>query len=250
MSSALLQDHIIDGPYDVHPQYVANPLELSHFSPIYRALLDLVMFGHNSAVDDPFVINPARANPALARAYQYPNWRGYCLAANVNSMNPHRLICASVVVCIGCHMIQATQMSTTPVRMIKEFLGVPLRGELERSIAFYGTIFGREVLGVQNFGAGIGENRQVGLVFRTFPDTPNKPNTGTFATLCCSIHVLTVLHPGRSLGGMGASPAMLRKAQTPKHTKAGPARSLLDMRDKTSWSAAENCMSLLSLYHL
>ncbi|KAI0747736.1 hypothetical protein C8Q80DRAFT_1168262 [Daedaleopsis nitida] len=39
---------------------------------------------------------------------------------------------------------------------------------------------------------------------------------------------------------MGASPAMLRKVQTPKRTPAGPARSLLDMRDRTSWSYSEN----------
>ncbi|KAI0747737.1 hypothetical protein C8Q80DRAFT_1270202 [Daedaleopsis nitida] len=161
MSSALLHDHIIDGPYDVHPQ----------------ALLDLVMFSHDEKADDPFIINPACADPARARAYQYSNWKGFCMAANVNNPTPPRLICATLVVCLRCHIIEPMPMATPPVRMIKEFLGVPLRGELECSIAFYGTVFGREVLGVPNFGAGIGEHRQTSLVFRTVT------NTGSRATL-------------------------------------------------------------------
>ncbi|KAI0743696.1 hypothetical protein C8Q80DRAFT_856391 [Daedaleopsis nitida] len=39
---------------------------------------------------------------------------------------------------------------------------------------------------------------------------------------------------------MGASPAMARRVQTPRRTPAGPARSLIDMRDRTSWSYNEN----------
>ncbi|KAI0741497.1 hypothetical protein C8Q80DRAFT_1109846, partial [Daedaleopsis nitida] len=187
------------------------------------ALLDLVKFSHDGKTDDPFVINPARADPALARAYQYPNSKGFCLAANVNSPTPLRLICATLVVCLRCHIVELMQMTTAPIRMIKEFLGVPLRGELECFIAFYGTVFGQEVLGVQNFGASIGEHRQVSLVFHTYADVPNKLNTG------------------RSLRGMGASPAMLRKgSQTPKRANAGPGCSLLDMRNKMSWSYSEN----------
>ncbi|KAI0739532.1 hypothetical protein C8Q80DRAFT_1123943 [Daedaleopsis nitida] len=38
-----------------------------------------------------FIINPAWADPAKAKAYQYPNWKGWCIAANVNSPTPHRL---------------------------------------------------------------------------------------------------------------------------------------------------------------
>ena len=146
----------------------------------------LVKFGHDEKADDPFVINPARADPAKAKAHQYPNWKGWCIAANINSPTPHRLICATVVVCLSSHIIEPLRMNTIPERMVKEFLGVPLRGELERAIAFYGTIFGREVLGVQNFGSGVGEQRQVGLVFRTYAELVNKPNAGTFC-LPCSI---------------------------------------------------------------
>ncbi|KAI0739247.1 hypothetical protein C8Q80DRAFT_1124592 [Daedaleopsis nitida] len=51
-----------------------------------------------------------------------------------------------------------------------------------------------------------------------------------------------------SLGGMGASPAMLHKAQTPKRAPAGPARSLLDMRDRTSWGYSENYDGLQYLH--
>ena len=53
---------------------------------------------------------------------------------------------------------------------------------------------------------------------------------------------------GRSLGGMGASPAMVRRVQTPKRTPAGPARSLIDMRDRTSWSYNENCKLFATLH--
>ena len=85
----------------------------------------LVKFGHDEKADDPFVINPARADPAKAKAHQYPNWKGWCMAANINSPTPHRLICATVVVCLSSHIIEPMRMTTILEWMIKEFLGVP-----------------------------------------------------------------------------------------------------------------------------
>ncbi|KAI0743697.1 hypothetical protein C8Q80DRAFT_1272345 [Daedaleopsis nitida] len=84
LSSALLHDHIIDGPYDVHP----------------KVLEMLVKFSHDKKADNPFVINPARADPAKAIAYQYPNWKA--------------------VVCLCSYIIEPMQMSMTPTYMIKE----------------------------------------------------------------------------------------------------------------------------------
>ena len=152
--------------------------------------MKLVKFSHDEKDDDPFVINPARADPNLAIGYKYPNWKGICLAANKGSLTPPRLIVATICVCLRSHVIDPMVIQKEPVwRIVKEFLGVPLRGELERSVAFYGLISNREVVGVRNFGVGPGE-RQTGLVFQTFAEAQNNGSTaGTFISIFLYLYI-------------------------------------------------------------
>ena len=147
----------------------------------YRSLMDLVTFGQDGAGDDPLVINPARADPLTALPYLYAGAKNKVLAAKIHgSQPPPRFICATVVVCVGCHVFWPTHMQKEPHKIIKEILGVPLRGEIERATAFYGTVFGHQVLGLQNFTAG-GEEKQIALVFRTYPsETAASARQGEF----------------------------------------------------------------------
>ena len=144
------------------------------------SVMDLVLFSSDGVRDDPLVINPARANPLFAIPYLYTGAKNKVLAAKLpTGTPPPRLICATVVVAVGCHIVWPTQMQKEQHKMIKEVLGVPLRGEIERATAFYGTVFGERVLGLQNFTAGGAEEKQIALVFRTFPsDTSANARSG------------------------------------------------------------------------
>ncbi|KAI0688834.1 hypothetical protein C8Q76DRAFT_772035 [Earliella scabrosa] len=177
--------------------------------------MDLVLFSSDGVRDDPLVINPARANPLNAMPYLYSGAKNKVLAAKFPSATiPPRFICATVVVAVGCHIVWPTQMQKDTSKMIKEILGVPLRGEIERATAFYGTVFGQRILGLQNFTAGSPEEKQIALVFRTYPSEYGN-NTASLP----------------SLRGMGA---------TPSQPGQNPSRSLLEMRDKTSWTTADD----------
>ena len=125
-----------------------------------RAVVDIVLFGHDGVRDDPLVINPARANPLDAVPFLYTGAKNKVLAAKITGASPPpRYICATVVVAVGCHVVWPTQMQKEPHKMIKEVLGVPLCGEIERATAFYGTVFGQRALGLPNFTAGGPEER-------------------------------------------------------------------------------------------
>lgn len=210
--------------------------------------MDLVLFSSDGVRDDPLVINPARANPLNAMPYLYSGAKNKVLAAKFPSATiPPRFICATVVVAVGCHIVWPTQMQKDTSKMIKEILGVPLRGEIERATAFYGTVFGQRILGLQNFTAGSPEEKQIALVFRTYPS-----EYGNNTASCESHHrhsTATVLihYEVPSLRGMGATPSRLQQKKGPSRARsdANPSRSLLEMRDKTSWTTADDSTYLL-----
>ena len=202
-----------------------------------------MLFGHDGVRDDPLVINPARANPLDAVHFLYAGAKNKVLAAKITgSSPPPRYICATIVVAVGCHVVWPTQMQKEPHKMIKEVLGVPLRGEIERATAFYGTVFGQRALGLQNFTAGGPEEKQIALVFRTFPsDTSNSAPAG-MSHLSCVLDMRLMQHAVPSLRGMGATPSRLQQRKGPAKTRSDaiPSRSLLDMRDKTSWTTSDD----------
>ena len=68
--------------------------------------MELVLFSSDGVRDDPLVINPARANPLFAIPYLYTGAKNKVLAAKLpTGTPPPRLICATVVVAVGCHIV-------------------------------------------------------------------------------------------------------------------------------------------------
>ena len=215
------------------------------------SVMDLVLFSSDGVRDDPLVINPARANPLKAMPYLYTGAKNKVLTAKIpGTAIPPRFICATVVVAVGCHIVWPTQMQKDTSKMIKEILGVPLRGEIERATAFYGTVFGQRVLGLQNFTAGGPDEKQIALVFRTYPSETanNTASRECFSNAVTNIPLIALQVP--SLRGMGATPSRLQQKKGPSRARmdSNPSRSLLEMRDKTSWTTADESTHLFNVY--
>ena len=102
---------------------------------------------------------------------------------------PTRLICAQVVVVVSCNVYMGTPMSRDGNRLVKQIIGVPLRGEHQRAAAYYGTVFGLKAVGMHTFGIsnGVRGERVNGLTFRTFPgvaEEATKPGACSSSMSC------------------------------------------------------------------
>lgn len=134
--------------------------------------------GRANPEDDPFVINPARYDPADAMPYTFPGTKATVLCAkNTGNVAPSRLICVDMVIVLDCNVLHWTNVYGAD-KITKQLVGVPMRGEHERATAFFGTVFGHEKLGMVPYS--IGQKEQAGIAYRsvvfntTTPGTPKK----------------------------------------------------------------------------
>ncbi|RPD52026.1 hypothetical protein L227DRAFT_515424, partial [Lentinus tigrinus ALCF2SS1-6] len=172
--------------------------------------------------DDPFVINPARYDPSDAMAHTFLGSKSKVLCPKMTGKAvPTRFICVDVVVVIDCHVVHSTNVFRDTSKIVKQLIGSPLRGEHERAAAFFGTVFGEKALGFNTYGISLGgpDTRMDGISYRTFVTNTAAPET--------------------SRKGMGFTPRR-GNASGKSRSDSVPSRSLLDMRDKTTWSHTDD----------
>ncbi len=153
-----------------------------------RSVLRVMLYagGRANPEDDPFVINPARYDPADAMPYTFPGAKATVLCAkNASDVAPSRLICVDVVIVLDCNIVHWTNVYGQD-KLTKQLVGVPMRGEHERATAFFGTVFGHNKLGMTSYS--IGQKEAAGIAYRSVvfnaatPSTPKKPGTWLYST--------------------------------------------------------------------
>ncbi|KAI0323676.1 hypothetical protein GY45DRAFT_1376147 [Cubamyces sp. BRFM 1775] len=131
----------------------------------------------------------------------------------------HRAICMSLGYVFTCNVVYPTTFGKQQAQMVKSILFGPMRAEWERSMSFFGTVFGAQEMSVNTFSA---SSQYIGINVRTFPSEP--------ASALPTVDFIS------------ATPSKRGKQKERTGTKLVPvpSRSLLDMREKTTWSTNDD----------
>ncbi len=129
--------------------------------------------------DDPFVINPARYDPDDTMAHQFSDrTKAKVLCPKTTGeLSPPRFICVDVVVVVECNILQPVGVYQDNNKLVKQLVGIPMRGENERAGAFFGTVFGHDALQYIPYGIITDEGKVDGIAYRTV--VANSGVTGT-----------------------------------------------------------------------
>ncbi|KAI0349278.1 hypothetical protein OH77DRAFT_1525800, partial [Trametes cingulata] len=177
-----------------------------------KAFYNLVMLTE----EEPFVINPARYDPACVELATYGNSSNKVISLPTLGKQNECAICMSVGFTYSCDIIHPKSFSkpgsSTP-NYVKSILFGPMLTEWERTVGFFGTVFGVDEISVGTFTAG---GRYVGVNVCTFPSEPASDLP--------------------DLPFIQATPTK----RAPKKNPSTPSHSLLEMRDKTTWSANDD----------
>lgn len=125
--------------------------------------------------DDHFVVNPARHDPTkmIAEVFGGSSPVAAVPSRPDSALPPHRAINFLVGLNLDSHVYSATGFGAAKDSLVKQILVCPLRGEFERSIGFFGSIFDQDALVVNTFGHSVGPvERMNGLTIRTVPTVP------------------------------------------------------------------------------
>ncbi|KAI0349973.1 hypothetical protein OH77DRAFT_1593859 [Trametes cingulata] len=193
----------------IHTARYYKGILTEHVNP--KALRGLVTL----AYEEPFNINPARFDPAQVVATTYNNSNNKVISLRIGGQ-AHRAICMTIGFNLGCNIIspKTFNKSGQPQQHVKSILFSPMLTEWERTMGFFGTVFDQDELAVGTFTSG----SCVGVNARTFPSEA-APEMSELDFLQVS--------PSKKSG---------------KKAEGGPvpSRSLLDMHDKTTWTANDD----------
>ncbi len=156
-------------------------MAVSDAMQLYRSLLRVMLYsgGRANPEDDPFVINPARYDPADAMVHAFipdrPKVLTLC-AKSTGDVRPSRFICVDVVLVVACNILVPQGLYNDNSKLAKQLCGAPMYGEHDRAAAFFGTVFGEETLLFTSYGLNTTEEKYNGIAYRTMV-----ANSGTAA---------------------------------------------------------------------
>ena len=150
-------------------------------SYIASALKRLVTF----STDSTYVVNPAWCSPTIVKDITYGQSINKVISLMPKGGQPQRAICMSLGFVFTCNVVFPTSFGKQQPQMVKSILFGPMRAEWERSMGFFGTVFGQTEMPVSTFGASAG--RYVGVTVRTFPSEPAAACTFMILLLMCSV---------------------------------------------------------------
>ncbi|KAI0665362.1 hypothetical protein C8Q78DRAFT_986772, partial [Trametes maxima] len=181
------------------------------------ALQKLVTF----ATDGAYVINPARQDPCSVVTTTFGQSINPVLSWAPRSGQMVRVICMSLGFVFTCNVVFPVSFGKQGTQSVKSILFGPVRAEWERTVGFFGSAFKQDSLGVPTFTA---SQRYVGISIRTFPSevAPAFPDVSF-------IGATPTKRSGKKAGG-----------STSAKVPSVPSRSLLEMRDKTTWSTNDD----------
>ncbi|KAI0667353.1 hypothetical protein C8Q78DRAFT_994067 [Trametes maxima] len=181
------------------------------------ALQKLVTF----ATDGAYVINPARQDPCSVVTTTFGQSINPVLSWAPRSGQMVRVICMSLGFVFTCNVVFPASFGKQGTQSVKSILFGPVRAEWERTVGFFGSAFKQDSLGVPTFTA---SQRYVGISIRTFPSevAPALPDVSF-------IGATPTKRSGKKAGG-----------STSAKVPSVPSRSLLEMRDKTTWSTNDD----------
>ena len=168
----------------------------SHSSNTHSSLLELVT--GSLSEDDPFVINPARHDPSevVAASFYGSNNKVVSFLPGPGVMT-HRAVNILVGLTLQCNIVSPSPFqdkNKAEDRVVKQILVCPLRGEFERSIGFYGSVFKQDSFVINTFGITLTEGERVnGLSIRTMPTQPKKEQASAPSKCLCLSDVLILI---------------------------------------------------------
>ena len=138
-----------------------------------RSFLEALVFpGSGGPNNSPLVINPARHDPRKVKASTFPGSNSRVVAFP-STYSPVRAVNFIIGINICSNVIHAVHFAgdkSGQNRQIKQIILLPIRGEFERAVAFYGTVFGQNSLAVGTFGVRQNDSdRLSGITIRTMP---------------------------------------------------------------------------------
>lgn len=119
--------------------------------------------------DGVYVINPARFDPVKSTAASFGQSPNKVISLPGKPMQVSRAICMSLGYVFTCNVVYPTMFGKQQAQMVKSILFGPMRAEWERSISFFGTVFGVQEMSVNTFSA---SSQYIGINVRTFPSEP------------------------------------------------------------------------------
>ncbi|KAI0364743.1 hypothetical protein BV20DRAFT_982997 [Pilatotrama ljubarskyi] len=180
-----------------------------------------------------FVINPARYDPACVEPATYGNSSNKVISLPTLGKQNEHAICMSIGFTYSCDIIHPKSFSkpgsSTP-NYVKSILFGPMLTEWKRTVGFFGTVFGVDKISVGTFTAG---GRYVGVNVHTFPSEPASDHE--FSPLC-QCYTRSSFAPVPDLPFIQATPTK----RAPKKNPSMLSHSLLEMRDKMTWSANDD----------
>ncbi|KAI0368511.1 hypothetical protein BV20DRAFT_980661 [Pilatotrama ljubarskyi] len=133
-----------------------------------KAFYNLVMLTE----EEPFVINPAHYDSACVELATSRNSSNKVIFLPTLGKQSERAICMSIGFTYSCDIIHSKLFSkpgSSTLNYMKSILFGPMLTEWERTMGFFGTVFGVDKLSVGTFTAG---GRYLGVNVCTFPSEP------------------------------------------------------------------------------
>lgn len=191
------------------------------------------------ATDGAYVINPARCDPHTVKDITYGSSLNKVVSLIPQGGQPQRAICMSLGFVFSSNIVYPTGFGKGQSQ-VKSILFGPMRAEWERSIAFFGTVFGQTEMPVSTFS--VSAQRYVGINIRTFPsEAPTSCMSPYY--LKPRVLLITIYSLVPEFSFIGATPTKHTAKQgqrTPAKVPSIPSHSLLDMRDKTTWNTHDD----------
>ncbi|KAI0713355.1 hypothetical protein C8Q76DRAFT_620290, partial [Earliella scabrosa] len=172
------------------------------------------------AGDRIFVMNPSREDPKHVVAHSFGGSKSKVIAIPGNS-GPKRAILTTLGIVRGSNVLYPVPFSNSSSKLIKQLAMIPIKGKWERAGNFLGTAFRLAKLQVNTFGS----TSVPPLTFRTFPGEPASDFVDDDAK------------------GLDVSD---REEGSSSQIKSGPARSYIDMCDRTTWGHDDTTGKLVS----